>query len=175
LPTPFTTTYDFENSLDGWALGGDPAFTGASDVPASSVPGGTVPSGSYCAAITCNFPTTGGTIVGEYVVNPSPNNFISETSITAHVYVPAALPAQYSVQVFILDNGTTGANDYAFCSYNDTGLTYGAWNTITLNLSTCASYSQTGLNAVDAVAVQVLQNGGAAWSGTIYIDDVVVQ
>jgi hypothetical protein len=159
---PINLTYDFEGGLNGWVLGGDPGFTAANDVAAASVPGGTVISGNYCAAVTCNF--IGTNAGGEFVVHPSPIDFSSASNITAHVYVPADIPASYSAQVFILT-----MPGYGFKGQNNAALTPGAWNTIILNVS-----GTTNINDVDTVAVQLLKNGGVDWSGTIYVDDVTV-
>ena len=163
---PVSLTYDFEGSLDGWSKGGGTGFTAIAYVLASSVPGGVVISGNYCLSATCSFlvaiptPTTDG----EVVVNPVPSDLSAVSQITAHVYVPADMPAGYSVQVFVL----TGTG-YAFAGQNDATPTLGAWNTVTLNTSGIAN-----MNNVDAIAVQILRNSGPAWSGTIYVDDVTV-
>lgn len=159
---PISLTYDFEGGLNGWVRGGGTGFTAIADAPASSVPGGAVISGNYCLSATCSFLVA--TTDGEVVVNPVPSDLSSVSHITAHVYVPADMPAGYSVQVFVL----TGTG-YAFAGQNDASPTLGAWNTVTLNTSGIAN-----MNNVDAIAVQILSNSGPAWSGTIYVDDVTV-
>jgi hypothetical protein len=157
---PFGYTYDFEGGVNGWILGGGAAFTNAVDVPKASVPGGAVPSGDYCVAITSSF--SASAVAGEWVLHPAAPDFTEGTSITARVYVPADLPASYSVQVFVLT-----MPGYGFVGNNVTALTLGAWNTIPLMLS-----GITNINNVDTVAVEVLRNGGADWAGTIYVDFV---
>lgn len=161
-PSPGTLVYDFEGGLDGWSLGGDPGCTEINDVSTASVPGNTVPSGSYCAAVTCVF--SSATDSGEIVVHPSPADLSSSAKITAHVYVPADLPAAYSVQIFILT-----MPGYGFTGQNMPALTLGAWNTGSLNIT-----GITNINNVGTIAVQLLRNAGPAWSGTIYVDYVTV-
>jgi hypothetical protein len=159
---PFSLTFDFEGSLNGWVLGGDPGFTIVNDVAASSVPGGTVISGSHCAAVTCNF--SGSNVAGEFEFYPSQPDFSAASVITAHVYIPADLPAGYSVQVLILT-----LPGYVFKGQNYPSLTVGAWNTVSLNI-----VGATYINDVNRVSIQLLKNSGADWSGTIYVDDVTV-
>jgi hypothetical protein len=158
----FTGLYDFEGGLNGWTLGADPGFTAVNYVPASSVPGGTVPSGNYCAAVTCAI--TGTNNVGEFVVHPSPADLSTATTISAHVYVPGDMPAAYSVQVFILT-----MPGYGFKGQSASSLVLGSWNTVTLSIA-----GTTNIDNVGTIAVQLIKNSGADWSGTIYVDDVTV-
>lgn len=160
----FGYTYDFEvGNTQGWIIGGDPGFTNAVAVNKSSVPGGTVPSGNNCVAITCNF--AGTNAAGEFVLHPSPPDYTEGNTITARVYVPSGLPAGYSVQVFIMT-----MPGYAFTGNNVTAYTTGAWNTIVLPIKGLAQ-----LNSVDTVAVQLLKNGSSDWTGTLFIDNIVIE
>jgi hypothetical protein len=163
-PTPLSLTYDFENTTNGWSKGGDTGFTGMSVVTAATVPGATVPSGNYCIAVTCNFagsPANGG----EITVAPVPADFTTANTISAYVYLPSDMPSQYSVQIFMLDGGT-----YSFQGSNKSvaGL-QGDWQEFQMPL-----YGVPGIFNVQTLAVQVLQNGGANWAGTVYVDYVRV-
>lgn len=160
--TPFGYSFSFEPNLEGWTLGGDPAFTGLARTPKASVPGGTVPAGNYCAAVSCAY--TASNISGEMVWNPALPDFSTGNSITAKVYLPSDLPAGYSVNVFILSG-----SGYVFTGNNVTTYTLGAWNTFPLDYSAVPTK-----NDVRTVAVQVNKNGGSNWSGTIYIDDIQI-
>jgi hypothetical protein len=159
----FGYVFDFEGSVGQWALGGDPAFTAVSAVSAASVPGGTVPHGSGCAQVTCQY--TSSNTGGEIVHHPGNPDYTQASSISARVYVPSDLPSGYSLQVFIMT-----MPGYAFTGNNVSALTLGAWNTITLTLTGVLQ-----LNNVDTVAVQMLKNGGADWTGNIYVDYIVIQ
>ncbi len=165
-PTPTATPapylcYDFEGSLDGWNIGGDPGITGATDVPASSVPGGTVVSGSYCVQLTCSFPATAKS--GEFEIgNPSPSNLQGKT-LTINVFLPSNFPTTYSYQLYIFYSagsywsGTTPISGH---------LTPNTWSQITYLMSS-SNYSD-----VTKIGIQIVSDGTNAWSGNIYIDDV---
>jgi hypothetical protein len=165
-PTPFTLTYDFESSLDGWSLGGDAGFLSPTDVAGSSVPNSAgAYSGSYCAQLTCNFTTS--VTKGEFEVVPSKPYFGSETSVTMHVFIPGGMPAAYTMLIYVFGSG------YAWNpspSYSVSNLTSNAWNTLSYSLS-----GATGLSNVPKFGLQVIADGTTSWSGTIYLDDVLVQ
>jgi len=168
-PTPTATPapylfYDFEESIDGWAKGGDPGITGGTYVPASSVPGGSVFSGNFCAQITCSFPASAAD--GEFEVSPSPSNFTGRT-ITAHILIPSGMPPGYLIQLYVFNDGY--ANFDNSTAQTVSSMTVNTWNTLTFPLS-----SLSNIDNVPKLGIQIIDDGATAWSGNIYLDDVVV-
>lgn len=160
--------FDFENSLNGWDKVG---YGGFIDCVSTTGTAEVIPySGSYCAAIRYNLTAAAGVIFGTYdwfgiSTDSDPMNLTGKT-ITAHVWVPAALTAgPYKLQIQIL------SDNYAIFghTYDLSTAAGNAWNTFTYSPSPGVGEEKTR-----RVDIELIQWGGNPTDGTFYADGITI-
>lgn len=153
---PDTATYPFETGIMSWTTVYH-AVTGSSKVATP------VYLGAGALAVTFDTSNTEGEIG---VQPPSITNIVGGM-ITAHVWVPAGIPAGSFADVFIKSGS-------GWCWQNGVtvALNPGAWTTLTFDASNPFSTQGTGpdLTAVQAIGVQL--QVASTWSGVFYVDSV---